>query len=41
MAVKSGRRLGDALTALGFVERETLSGLIREQLREAVPDLFL
>ncbi len=35
----SGRRLGNASIALGYVTRETLRELFCDWIREAVPDL--
>jgi Lar family restriction alleviation protein len=38
---KSGKRLGEVLVARGYISHMTLKELIRQQIREAVSDLFL
>jgi len=38
---KSGKRLGEVLLALGYISHMTLKEFIRQQIREAVLDLFL
>jgi len=38
---KSGKRLGEVLLALGYISHRTLQEYIRQQIREAVLDLFL
>jgi hypothetical protein len=38
---ESGKRLGEVLIARGYISQNTLKELIRQQIREAVLDLFL
>ena len=38
---KSGKRLGEVLLALGYISHMALKEFIRQQIREAVLDLFL
>jgi Lar family restriction alleviation protein len=40
-AKRSGRRLGEVLLGLGYIGQDALRNLIRNQIREAVLDLFL
>lgn len=40
-ATKSGKKLGEMLLALGYVNQETLKKVVRHQVRETVLDLFL
>ncbi len=41
VAKKSGKRLGEVLLSLGYISHDTLRRLIRQQIRDAVLDLFL
>ncbi len=40
MARKSGRMLGEVLLAMGYIEMNALKEVVRQQVQEAVLDLF-
>jgi Lar family restriction alleviation protein len=40
-ALNSGKPLGEVLISLGIIDHSTLTEIIREQIREAIFDLFL